>query len=126
MKTTQKTILTTLLASTLAVGMTFAQGPGGGGPRAGGPGGERPLPPGMAALDTDEDDDDKKKSRRKLHVSPIMKALDADEDGEISKEELEGAAEALAELDQNKDGKPSRMETRPNRGFKPKQKKEED
>ena len=101
MKTTQKTILTTLLASTLAVGMTFAQGPGGGGPRGGGPGGERPLP-------------------------PIMKALDADEDGEISKEELEGAAEALAELDQNKAGKLSRMETRPNRGFKPKQKKEED
>ncbi|MEJ6573105.1 MAG: hypothetical protein QNL39_14080 [Akkermansiaceae bacterium] len=126
MKTTQKTILTTLLASTLAVGMTFAQRPGGGGPRGGGPGGERPLPPVMEALDTDEDDDDKKKSRRKPHVSPIMKALDADEDGEISKEELEGAAEALAELDQNKAGKLSRMETRPNRGFKPKQKKEED
>ena len=126
MKTTQKTILTTLLASTLAVGMTFAQGPGGRGPRGGGPGGERPLPPVMEALDTDEVDDDKKKSRRKPHVSPIMKALDADEDGEISKEELEGAAEALAELDQNKAGKLSRMETRPNRGFKPKQKKEED
>ncbi len=85
MKTTQNTILTTLLVSTLAVGMTFAQGPGGGGrpphgpppgggpggPHAGGPGGDQAEPP----------------------VPPIVKALDKDADGSISVDEMKEAPE---------------------------------
>ncbi|BDS08580.1 hypothetical protein NT6N_36200 [Oceaniferula spumae] len=64
--------------------------------------------------------DDEKRGRRKPHVPPIMKALDTDENGEISAEELEGAAKALQELDSNNDGELSKMETRPNRRFKKK------
>lgn len=44
---------------------------------------------------------------------PIWVALDTDENGEISAEEIEKAAEALAELDANEDGKITRDEVKP-------------
>jgi len=40
-------------------------------------------------------------------------ALDADRDGELSAEEIEGAAAALKKLDKNDDGKLDRDELRP-------------
>lgn len=57
----------------------------------GGPGGNRPRP-------------------------PLMAALDANKDGEISAEEIANAATALKALDKNGDGKLSRDEIRPARG----------
>ena len=48
----------------------------------------------------------------------MIQVLDADENGEISAEEIDTAATALAALDHNKDGKLSRMETRPGRKVK--------
>ena len=67
------------------------------------------------------DPDDGDRPRRKRHVPPVMKVLDVDEDGEISAEEIDNAADSLAQLDHNEDGKLSKMETRPSRRFKPKQ-----
>jgi Ca2+-binding EF-hand superfamily protein len=78
-----------LIAAIMFVGQVSAQPPGGpGGP---GPGGGRPIPPVMAALDTDNN-------------------------GEISAKELENAAKALAALDKNKDGKLTEEELRPEMG----------
>ena len=57
----------------------------------GGPGGGRPIP-------------------------PVMAALDADTNGEISAKEIENAAKALAALDKNKDGKLTEDELRPEMG----------
>jgi len=42
-----------------------------------------------------------------------MEVLDANRDGELSAEEVQGAAEALKKLDKDKDGKLSREELRP-------------
>lgn len=47
---------------------------------------------------------------------PLMKALDADGDGTISAAEISNAAQALATLDTNKDGKLTADELRPS-GF---------
>ena len=44
---------------------------------------------------------------------PLWIALDIDEDGELSAEEIEKAAEALAQLDANDDGKITRDEVKP-------------
>jgi hypothetical protein len=44
---------------------------------------------------------------------PLWIALDTDENGEISAEEIEAAAEALAKLDENEDGKITRDEVKP-------------
>jgi len=46
-------------------------------------------------------------------VPPIIAALDTDEDGEISKEEIENAVAALKTLDENEDGKLSGREIHP-------------
>ncbi|MCA9079224.1 MAG: hypothetical protein KDA58_01645 [Planctomycetaceae bacterium] len=48
-------------------------------------------------------------------VNPLVEALDADKDGEISAEEIEGAAAALKKLDKDGDGKLSGEEIRPPR-----------
>ena len=45
--------------------------------------------------------------------SPVMAAIDVDGDGELSKEEIAGAAVALNKLDKDGDGKLSREELRP-------------
>lgn len=85
---------TTFLTTTLfcsAVGVSFAQPPGG-------PGG-----PGRGGM---------------LRNLPLMAALDADEDGEISGAEIEQAAAKLKTLDKNGDGKLTADELRPaGRGF---------
>jgi hypothetical protein len=47
---------------------------------------------------------------------PLMVALDADANGEISAEEIEGAAAALKKLDKNSDGVLTREELRPDFG----------
>jgi hypothetical protein len=47
---------------------------------------------------------------------PLMAALDVDRDGELSTEEIDGAAEALKRLDKNGDGRLSANELRPERG----------
>lgn len=46
-------------------------------------------------------------------ISPIVAALDEDGDGEISADEIAGAAESLKKLDKNNDGKISGEELRP-------------
>jgi hypothetical protein len=46
-------------------------------------------------------------------VHPVWTALDTDKDGELSAEEIEAAAEALAKLDANEDGKITRDEVKP-------------
>jgi Ca2+-binding EF-hand superfamily protein len=51
-----------------------------------------------------------------LRMLPLMKALDADESGDISAEEIQGAAEALKSLDKNQDGKLTEDELRPQMG----------
>ena len=62
---------------------------------AGGPPGFGPgMPPGMPGM-------------------AVLRVLDADADGELSKEEIEGAAAALAKLDRDEDGKLSRQELMP-------------
>ena len=48
-----------------------------------------------------------------LPPHPLERALDQDRDGEISVEEIAGAATSLASLDRNEDGKLSRDELRP-------------
>ena len=76
----------------------------------------KPERPQGAPEDQEED-----RPRRRRHVPPVMKALDTDGNGEISEQEIGNAAESLAQLDHNQDGKLSKMETRPSRRFKPKQ-----
>jgi len=110
MKTTQNTIITTLLVSSLTVGMALAQGPGGpggggqpphgpppgggpGGPGGGRPGGDDAVPP----------------------LPPVMKALDKDQDGSISEDEIKEASDSLKGLDENNDGKLTVDELRPER-----------
>ena len=44
---------------------------------------------------------------------PLAEALDTNRDGVISESEMENAAEALATLDQNKDGELDREELKP-------------
>ena len=78
--------LLAFVAATAFVGQVSAQPPG-----PGGPGGGRPIP-------------------------PVMAALDADTNGEISAKELENASKALAALDKNKDGKLTEDELRPEMG----------
>ncbi len=56
--------------------------------------------------------------RGPMPLPPWMEALDANRDGELSAEELEGAAAALKKLDRNQDGKLGRDELRP-AGFGP-------
>ena len=46
-------------------------------------------------------------------LPPVMVALDANRDGELSSEEIEGAAKALKALDKNEDGKLTREELGP-------------
>ena len=94
-------ITSTLLLSALALGatplLTLAQEPpaggGGGRPPGGGPGGPggRPVPPMMAALDTNKD-------------------------GELDATEIANATAALKTLDKNGDGKLTNDELRPPRG----------
>ena len=43
-------------------------------------------------------------------LRPALAAIDANRDGELSKEEIEGAAKALLTLDKNGDGKLTRDE----------------
>lgn len=52
---------------------------------------------------------------------PLVGALDADHDGSISAQEIDNAAEALAKLDQNKDGQlgPKEYGPRPPEGGRP-------
>lgn len=50
---------------------------------------------------------------RMIQALPVMKALDANGDGEISAEEIEGAAKALKSLDKDGDGKLTVAEIRP-------------
>jgi len=105
MKTTQNTILTTLLVSALTVGITFAQGPGG---RGGPSGGGRPPhgpPPGGGPGGGKED----------ATLPPIVKALDKDQDGSISEDEIKEAVDSLKSLDENNDGKLTADELRPER-----------
>lgn len=47
---------------------------------------------------------------------PVMASLDANNDGDLSAEEIAGAAEALKKLDKNGDGRLSRDELRPQFG----------
>lgn len=62
---------------------------------AGGPPGFGPgMPPGMPMM-------------------AVLRVLDGDGDGELSQEEIEGAAKSLATLDKNEDGKLSREELMP-------------
>ena len=49
-----------------------------------------------------------------MRMNPVTAALDADEDGEISAAEIENAATALKALDEDKNGKLSGEELRPN------------
>jgi hypothetical protein len=49
-------------------------------------------------------------------VPPILAIFDTDRDGEISEEEIDAAADKLAELDRNDDGRITRDEMRPPRG----------
>lgn len=95
-----KLILSLAVFATLMMSsVVFAQRPGGGGRGGDGPqrgsrgarGGERP-------------------------VSPLMTALDVDKDGKLSKEEIAGAAKALAALDKNEDGVLDTEELAPPRG----------
>ena len=51
-----------------------------------------------------------------MRTLPIMTTLDADRNGEISAEEINGAAAALRKLDKNKDGKLTAVELRPSFG----------
>lgn len=49
-----------------------------------------------------------------LNFPPLLAALDVNRDGELSAEEISGAAKALATLDKNGDGKLTREELFPN------------
>lgn len=82
------TFLTAIALSGALVSFIQAQPPERG-PGPGGPGGFRPIP-------------------------PIMAALDSDSDGELSASEIENASKALAKLDKNSDGKLTPEELRPN------------
>jgi Ca2+-binding EF-hand superfamily protein len=78
--------LLALLVMAAFVGQINAQPPG-----PGGPGGGRPVP-------------------------PVMSAIDTDNNGEVSAKEIENASKALATLDKNKDGKLTEDELRPEMG----------
>lgn len=89
-----------VLLATLGVGVSvaWAQGPGGppGGPFGGQQGGGR-------------------EGGRDFRgpPNPLLDALDTNRDGELSAEEIEGAAAALRKLDKNKDGKLASSELMP-------------
>jgi predicted O-methyltransferase YrrM len=85
-------ILVAAVATTLAVAMTLAQGPGG--------------PP-------DEPRGSQRGGRFQPPPSPLVEVLDANHDGEISAEEVQNASEALRKLDKNQDGKLTLAELRP-------------
>lgn len=48
-----------------------------------------------------------------MRMNPLMQTLDVNKDGELSSEEIAGAAAALKKLDKNGDGKLSAEEIRP-------------
>ena len=56
------------------------------------------------------------RGRGRMPRIPIVSAIDADNNGELSQAEIAKAAEALAKLDQNKDGKLTREEYLPRFG----------
>ena len=98
-----KSTLLILLPSVMLLGISLAQGPGGGRPPHGphhGP------PPGGGGVPGDD---------QKPPLPPIMVALDKDLDGSISETELKEAAESLKTLDKNNDGKLTKDELKPER-----------
>lgn len=108
-----KKALTLTLAMALPASLTFAQGPGGGPP----PGGRPPGPPPGQQGDRPPGNRQPRDRERpdKPPVPPLIHALDADRDGIISAEEINGAPDALATLDRNKDGKLTPNEFQPQR-----------
>lgn len=51
-----------------------------------------------------------------MRMDPILSAVDTDQDGTLSAAEMQGAAAAIAKLDQDGDGKLTREEVRPAMG----------
>lgn len=116
------TVLLCLVAVTLAGSLVIAQVTDRTGPPKGGENGKDGARwPGPPPRDGDRDQggqdgqDRPRRRHRRPPPPPLMRVIDADHNGEISAEEIAGAAAALKKLDKNEDGKLTRDELRPPR-----------